>query len=292
MRLFLIILLIVVPTTARAGYEQPSFIDGGQSPDGRYVVTAAQVVDPKAGTKGGPPKPHPVHGPFKWTFTWKDTGTGETKTFDAKGVQGGQVYAHLFVPPGGETFALFNHITLWHPEKSQMHGAKVINGERPGAIAENKRTHEALSRRVIVYRKDGTILKELGVNDFLTPDEWDAVSAPFNRAHWLVDYAPLSYKSTPRPGYACYRVSPDYTVLEFRVVPGRGSKDKTGRPVRVDLTTGTILPADWNTDDREKKPVRPFIGPDKLPVGDPAAREGYLPSLDPVRIEGKYAAAK
>jgi sugar lactone lactonase YvrE len=290
MRRSVLAALVLVPAAARAGYEQPSYIDGGQSPDGRFVVTAAQVVDPKAGTKGGPPKPHPAHGPFRWTFTWKDTKTGEAKTFDAKGVQGGQVYAHLFVPPGGETFALFNHITLWFPEKSHGHGAGAINGERPGSVAVDRRTHEALSRRVVVYRKDGTVLKELAVNDFLTAAEWDAVVAPFNRAHWIVDYAPLHFKSAPRPGYACYRVSPDYTVLEFRVVAVKGAKDKTGRPVRVELTTGTILPADWKSDDKGEQPVRPFVGPDKLPVGDPAAREGYVPSLDPVRTEGKYAA--
>lgn len=282
--------LVLVAAPAFAGYEQPSYIDAGQSPDGRFVVTAAQVIDPKAGTKGGPPKPNPAHGPFQWQFTWKDTKTGESKTFDAKGVQSGQVYAHLFVPPGGETFALFNHITLWHAEKSHGHGANVIAGDKPGAVAEDKRTHDAVSRRVVVYRKDGTILKELGINDVLTPAEWDAVVAPFNRAHWLVEYAPLAFKTAPRCGYAFYRLSPDHTVLEFRVVSPRGAKDRTGRAVRVDLTKGTILPADWKTDDADKTPVRAFKGPDKLPDGSPTGREGYVPSLDPLRTEGKFAA--
>lgn len=281
-----LVAIIAIPLIAPAGYEQPSFIDGGQSMDGRFVVTAAQVVDPKAGTKGGPAKPLAAHGPFQWEFTWKDTKTGDTKTFSAKGVQGGQVYAHLFVAPDGETFALWNHITLWHPEKSHGHGADVLKGDKPGAIPTEKRTHEALSKRVIVYKKDGTILKELGVNDLVTTEEWDAILIVFNRVHWIADYTPLWFKSTPRPGYALYRVSADYTVLEFRVATKGG---KPGRTVQVDMTTGAILPAGAKTEDKNKVAVRPFIGPDKLEAVTPAEREGYVPSLDPVRTEGKYA---
>ena len=278
-----VVVSAVAPLLAPAGYEQPVYIDGGQSMDGRFVVTAAQVVDPKAGTKGGPAKPHPARGPFRWEFTWTDTKTGRTETFPARGVQGGQIYAQLFVAPDGETFALWNHVTLWSAEKTQGYGADAFKGDRPGSVPEDKRGHEAFSKRVIVYKKDGTVLKELGVRDVLASAEWDAVLVVFNRVHWVTDYPPLSYRSTPRPGYALCRVSPDYTVLEFRVA------GKPGRTVRVDLTTGTLLPADAKTDDKNKIPVRPFVGPDKLEPYTVPAREGYVPSLDPVRTEGKYA---
>ncbi|WP_439631949.1 SMP-30/gluconolactonase/LRE family protein [Gemmata sp.] len=270
---------------APAGYGPPSSIDGCQSADGRFVVTAAVVADPKAGTRGGPPKPNLLDGPLKWEFTWKDTKTGESKTYPARGVQAGNISAQLFMAPGGETFALYNHVTVWSPERSERLGASAIKSDAPGPIPEDRRRHEAMSRRVIVYKKDGSILKELAVADFLKADEWASVGLAFNRVHWVADFGPLSHRATARPAYALCRVSPDYTVLQVRVA------GKAGRLVNVDLTTGTVLPDDWKTDDKSKTPVRPFVGPDKLEPFTPAAREGFVPSLDPVRTEGKYAAA-
>jgi sugar lactone lactonase YvrE len=277
--------LLALPLFAAAGYAQPSFIDGCQSIDGRFVVTAAVVVDPKAGTRGGPPKPNLADGPLKWEFTWTDTRTGESKTYPAQGVQAGSISAQLFMAPDGETFALYNHVTVWSPGKSERLGAGVIRGDTPGPIPEDRRRHEGMSRRVIVYKKDGTVLKELAVADFLRADEWASVGLAFNRVHWVADIAPLSHRATARPAYALCRVSPDYTILQVRVV------GRAGRLVNVDLTTGTVLPDDWKPSDKSKTPVRPFVGPDKLEPYTAASREGFVPSLDPVRTEGKYAAA-
>ena len=279
-----VLVSVATPLLAPAGYGPPSSIDGCQSIDGRFVVTAAVVVDPKAGTKGGPPKPNLNDGPLQWEFTWKDTKTGESKTFPAQGVQAGNVSAQLFMAPDGETFALYNHVTVWSPGKSERLGASVIKGDAPGPIPEDRRRHAGMSRRVIVYKKDGTVLKELAVADFLRADEWASVGLVFNRVHWVADFGPLSHRSTARPAYALCRVSPDYTVLQVRVV------GKAGRLVNVDLTTGTVLPDDWKPAGKDKTPVRPFVGPDKLEPYTPASREGFVPSLDPVRTEGKYAA--
>ncbi len=53
---------VFVASTAQAGRARQEYVDGCQSVDGRYVVTAqlvgANPKDPKAG---------------KWTFRWTDT---------------------------------------------------------------------------------------------------------------------------------------------------------------------------------------------------------------------------
>ncbi|MBM3982629.1 MAG: SMP-30/gluconolactonase/LRE family protein [Planctomycetes bacterium] len=272
----LIVVLLAGQFPARAGYEQPCHIDGCRSADGRFVVTA----EPIGKTTN--------HGPNKWQFVWRDTKENKTVRFDAKDVQGGQIHAHLFVAPDGETFALFNHTTLWTEGKSDMHGAQKLCGE-PGKPKD--RADPAFSRRVIVYKKDGTVVKAIGANDLLTPEEWDNTLAVFNRLGWLVEYPGLKFKETPRHGYAFYQVSPDYTILELRLTPTRTSKDKSGRIIRVDLTTGRVLAADEKLTDKNKIPVRPYRGPDALGDNNPAVREGYVPSLDPVRAEGKFTFA-
>jgi hypothetical protein len=275
----LAVLALFLPATPLlAGYSAPNFIDGGQSSDGRYVVTAEC-------TEAG--KTH--NGPNTWKFVWKDTQRNLVRSFKAQGVQGGQVYGQLFVPPGGETFALFNHVVLWTEGKSNDHAAGSLPSKED---SDAWRTQSAFDKRLIVYSStDGRILKELKVADFLLPEEWEQVSVVFNRVHWIADFAPLSYRSTPRPGYAFYRVSPDYSILEVRIVPLRIAKDKSGRAVRVRLADGAILGKDqWPTEEA-KVPVRPFLGPDKLPDNDHRVREGYVPSLDPVRKEGVFAVA-
>lgn len=275
MRSLLALLASAAPLLA--GYSQPSFIDGCQSADGRYTVTAQKSEKSKD-----------PNGPHKWTFQWKDATTGETRTFAAKGVQGGQIYGQLFLPPGGETFALWNHLIMWTEGKSEDHFAQKLP-RRDDTDAWRKQT--PFSKRLIIYSsKDGSILKELAVADFLAPEEWAGVVPAFNRVHWIVDYAPLSYRTSLRPAYALCRVSPDYSILEFRVVPLRTDKDKSGRTVRVSLADGRILAAGEKLDDA-KLPVRPFLGPDKFPDNDNAVREGYVPSLDPVRKKGTFAVA-
>jgi hypothetical protein len=260
---------------AFAGYEAPNFIDGGQSADGRFVVVAEPVGKLTN------------HGPNKWRFVWKDTKENKTITSDAKDVSAGQVYAQLFVAPDGETFALWNHVTLWASEKSGSHGAAKLT--EPGTGRASDRTHEAYSRRLVIYKKDGTVVKALGANDILTADEWDAALVVFNRLHWVREYDGLSYRKTPRPAYAFTRVSPDYTVLAFRVTPTRADKTNMGREVRVDLTTGALIAATEKLS-AARTPVRMFKGAAELPDATKETREGFVPSLDPVRSEGKFPA--
>jgi gluconolactonase len=259
---------------AWAGYEQPCFIDGCRSANGRFVITAEP--DGKIAN----------HGPNQWNFVWKDTQTKETRTFPAKGVSKGQVFGQLYLAPDGETFALFNHVTLWYDGKSDMHGATKLWGDKPGYPKDIK--HEAFSRRIIVYKKDGTIVKELGICDLLNPAELDSVMTAFTRVHWIESYPGLNGKQTARPAYAFCQVSPDYTVLEFHAVKPRGSKDKLGRLIRVSLTDGKLLPADAKLA-KDQTPIRPFVGPDHLPDDEPKTRESFTPSLDPVRKEGNLA---
>lgn len=271
--LILLVSLAVAPLAARAGYEQPCHIDGCQSADGRFIITAEPVGKLTN------------HGPNQWRFIWKDTKEKKESAFPAKGVQGGQVHAQLFIAPDGETFALFNSVTLWTAGKSDMHGAAKLC-DQPGKPKDRMDDH--FSRRVIVYRKDGSILKELGVNDFLMPGEWDATLAVFNRIHWITEFSGLKFKTTPRHGYAFYQVSPDYTVLELQLTPPRGAKVPRG--VRVSLTDGRIFGSEEKIEDKNKIPVRPFSGPAALPDTMPATRESYVPSLDPVRKEGTFKA--
>ena len=55
-------LILFTGSFVHAGYEQPAYIDGCQSTDGRFVITAEQTLRGKT-----------VHGPHKWEFIWKDT---------------------------------------------------------------------------------------------------------------------------------------------------------------------------------------------------------------------------
>lgn len=270
--LTLLATVFFLPASLRAGYEQPCFIDGCQSSSGRFTIAAepaGKILN---------------HGPNQWTFVWSDKKTGETRKFPAQGISRGQIFAQLFIAPDGETFALFNHVTLWYADKSDMHGATKLWGEKAGYPKDIKQ--EAFSRRIIVYKKDGSILKELGICDMLNQAELDNVMTVFTRVHWLEGYANLNYRKTARPAYAFCQVSPDYTVLEVRAVSPRGSKDKSGRPVRVSLTSGQVL-EDAAKLAPEQTPVRAFVGPDHLPDDEPKTRESFVPSIDPVRVASK-----
>lgn len=273
--------MLLLPSAAQAGYEPPCFIDGCQSADGRYVITA----EPLGKTQN--------HGPNRWKFVWKDTKTGKTIVSDAKGVQGGQIFAHLFMAPDGETFALWNHITMFASEKSDAHlAAKLWDPKKPGRPAD--RLGETYTHRLIIYRKDGSIVKSLGMGDLLTPEEWDSVSIVFTRINWLIPYGNLKYREVPRFGYAFYRVSADYSLIEFKVAPPPGAKGPDGkaprspRVIRVSLTDGRVL-AEGDKISEDKFPIRPYQGPDHLPDAEPKTRESYIPSLDPVRTPGKLA---
>jgi hypothetical protein len=113
---------------SQAGYEPPCFIDGCQSANGRFVITAEPV-----GKIAN-------HGPNQWNFVWKDTQTKETLTFPAKGVSKGQLFGQLYLAPDGEMFALFNHVMLWYDGKSDMHGATKLWGDKPGYPKETSTT--------------------------------------------------------------------------------------------------------------------------------------------------------
>ncbi len=271
--LSLLILGACLISPAHAGYEAPPHIDGCQSMDGRFVITAEMTHRGKTS-----------HGPHKWDFVYRDTQKDITTRFPAGGIQGGQIYAQLFMAPDGETFALFNHVTLWEPEKSHMHGPKDLPFRED---TDQWRNDPRFSRRVIIYRKDGSIVKELSVADILQPEEWETAGRSFNRIHWLEAYDGLNFKATPRSQYAFYRVSPDYTVLEVLATRPRSRRSSPPRVVRISLVDGRILPTDAKLPP-QKTPVRPFQGDDHLPKSGAAWKESYTPSLDPVRTAGAY----
>ena len=236
-------LVLATPVVGRAGHSAPSYIDGGQSADGRFVVTAEL-------TDGSQPQ-----GPFRWTFIWKDMKTGETRRLALAGVSTGQIYAHIFVAPDGETFALWNPLSYHAPSGKTARIAADVDRAAP-----EWRTRAEFSKRLMVFRKTGELVKELAVGDFIKPEEWSATLAVFERMEWLKEYDGLAFKKAPRAGYSMYRVSPDYTVLEFTVKPTRDDKSRAGRTLRVSLTDGKLLDAkDWSTTP-EKTPVRPFVG--------------------------------
>ena len=266
------LVLIASASTLNAGYEAPPHIDGCQSVNGRYLVTA-ECVD--AGNTS--------HGPHQWEFIWKDQVEGKTRRFAAKGIQRGQIYAQLFIAPDGETFALFNHVTLWEPEKSHMHGPKDLPHH---ADTDEWRNDHRFSKRLLIYRNDGEILKEFSIADLLLPDEWSTVGRIFNRVHWLEPYDGLDYKATPRTQYAFYRVSPDYTVLELLAKRPRKSREPP-RVIRISLTDGRLIDSEENLS-TEKTPIRPYLGDDHLPKSGPAWKESYTPGFDPVRVAGTY----
>jgi len=174
---------------------------------------------------------------------------------------------------------------LWTAGKSNGHASQEI---KPDDGSPEWRAQEIFSKRLLIYKKDGSIIKELGVKDLLTPEEFAASLVVFNRVHWVVEYPGFQFKLAPRNGYAFYRISPDYSVIEFHAVAPKGSKDRAGRAIRVSLTDGKIFKDGEVIEDPKKIPGRPFVGPEKLEDNSPPMREGFVPSLDPVRSAGKF----
>jgi hypothetical protein len=110
-----------------------------------------------------------------------------------------------------------------------------------------------------------------------------------------LEYPGLHTRSAPRPFYALYRISADYTVLEIRIgasaeamhlAKQRGIEPPAPRIVRMRLTDGMLLGDDAELDGRDGTPIQPF-------VGELASREhrqeDFRPSLDPVRVPGRFA---
>ncbi len=264
-----------------AGHSRHSYVDGGQSMDGRFLVIPKLVMGEKL--KKGPT-------PFHWEYQWKDTQTGRVITGQLEGLRSGSsnvfdpVGSHIFVAPDGETFA------LWTPQVTMQSSSKKPEGD-PGT--ESFQTFDGFSRRLVIYRNSGEIVKRFDLRDFLSAGDWQWFHYRQCQTYWLIEYPGLHTRSAPRPFYAIYQISPDYTVLEFQIganseatykAKQRGVKPPEPQLVRVRLTDGKIL-ADDTEGDALKRPVRPFTGR----LADKTFRQDqYEPSLDPVCTAGRF----
>ena len=147
--------------------------------------------------------------------------------------------------------------------------------------------------------KTGEVIKRLALKDLITDAEWEGVWPAPSQSYWakeLHSKGPGGYHFLPRSDYAFYKVSPDYSVLEFVVSPWwEGAlykrliaemKPIPERTVRVSLVDGSILPTDAKETNVNKLPVRPFVGEFKNVTRQ---RQGvFLPSVDPVRSAGRF----
>lgn len=280
---FTLCTLLSGAATARAGHSRFPYLDGGQSVDGRFVVTA-ELVPPPTKSKSAADD--------DWIYHWKDQKTG--KTIDGKllGLRSGRssvfdpVHAHIFVAPDGETFAVWNPNVL-----ARFSGPSQIKDLHLPAT----RNWEGFRHRLTIYKKSGEIVKALALQDFLHEKDWDWLFCYQSQVYWQSEYSPLTRDNAPRVGYALYRISPDYTVLETMIgatdearfkAKERGVIPPAPRPFRVDLVSGEFIDVKVPLNPN-REPVRPF-------KGDPIKNDGrgnmkfYQPSLDPVRVEGQF----
>ena len=261
-------LMLFAPSTAQAGRSRQEYVDGCQSVDGRYIVTAELIgFNPKDRKSG------------KWTFRWTDTKTKQSHTGDLVGLPSVAPFAHMFLAPDGETFAVWNPFAYCPGESPPI--VKLPNGAKLVEQSEKAwADHPAFAHRLVIYRKTGDIVKSLAIKDLLNAPEMGAAYKQFETVRWVTEYPGLAFSSAPRVGYGTYRISPDYTILEFKTL--KVGKDQGGRIVRVDLTTGKLLEPSATLGEA-KTPVRPFQGPDRI-----TQDQQYLwqPSLDPVRVAG------
>lgn len=138
------------------------------------------------------------------------------------------------------------------------------------------------------------IVKRFGIRDFLSADDCQWFHYHQCQTYWLIEFPGLHTRSAPRPFYALYQISPDYTVLEFQIganseatykAKQRGVTPTEPRVVRIRLTDGNTLAGDTVEGDVQKRPVRPFTGR----LADKTFRQDqYEPSLDPVRTAGRF----
>ena len=284
-QLFALLAVLSCSGAALAGHTRPGYVDGSQSADGRYVVTA-EAKKQSDGKDG-------------WEFTWKDTKTGTTHKGWLVGLPYGLehfkvAYAHIFVPPGGETFAVFQTAN-WTGAGSKPPGGKEkeVNQNPPDEFKK----YAGFADRIVIYKKTGEVVKRIAMNDILQPNEWVYVNWVQGNLYWLSEYPDvMKGGEPPRCGYRYFRVSPDYSVLEFTVGPNSDAVHKVKdlgadvvnyrRPVYVSLTDGAFL--DKKPTEKDKIPVRPFVG-DLAKKGDDM--KNYRPSLDPVRVAGKVLPA-
>jgi len=270
--------------SAIAGHSRHPYFDGGQSVDGRYVVTAELVTVPDR--DGERVASH-------WQYMWKDTRTGETHSGKLAGLEFGAsavfdpLHAHTFVAPNGETFAIWNPNVL---------APRPDNAKTPDVTKPDSRDFAGFSHRLTIYRKTGEIVRRLDLRDFLTDDDWNWLFCYQSQVYWQANFPGLSRDTAPRVGYALYQVSPDYTVLETLVgateetafkARQRGVTPPQPRLVRVNLLTGEFLgPTDPLPP--TQTPVRPFVGGLGSRGKGERGQANYVPSLDPVRVEGTY----
>lgn len=265
-----------------AGHSRHSYVDGGQSMDGRFVVVPKLVTGVK-------PKKGPA--PFHWEYEWKDKETGQTINGRLEGLRSGSsnvfdpVGSHIFVAPDGQTFA------LWTPQVSMKAPSKKPPGTRDSMEFQN---YEGFTRRLVIYHKSGKIIRRFDLKDFLRPEDWQWFHWHQCQTYWLVEYPGLHTRSAPRPFYALYRISPDYTILEFQIGANAEARHKAGlngqsppksRTVRIRLTDGMFLDAESNDLSVSQTPVQPFVGH----LADKTHRQrDYQPALDPVRRPGRF----
>lgn len=276
-----------------AGHTRPGYVDGCQSIDGRFVVTAELVVPPKGNDGSG-----------VWKYTRRDNKENKTITGNLQGLRGVDhfvvSYAHIFVPPDGETFAVFN-TAAW---AGSVKGA-VVYPKNVAKLAERDeafRSMPCFNDRLVIYKKTGEVIKRFSINDLLRPTEWQFMHWVQGNLYWLSEYPENYSKGTepPRCGYRYYRISPDYTILEFTAGPdsearthlkiGGANSDLLSykRLVRVRLTDGVFLSSNEKLADVNKIPGRPYVG-DGLPRGE---MRGYVTSIDPVRVAGTLDRSK
>jgi len=270
---------------ALAGHTRPAYLDGCQSMDGRYVVTAEPIKE-KVGKKET----------IKWKYHWKDTKTKETHSGWLTGPRGlghfDVTYGHLFMPPGGETFALWLTASWAECDVPQPKGGQA-------KYSEELARHPAFGSRLTIYKKTGEIVKKYDMRDILKPNEWVYVNWVQGNMYWLMEYPEvMKGGEPPRCGWRYYRISPDYSTLEFVVGPNSDAVHKIKsepievqkyrRTVRVDLTTGAFLDPTAKITDVNKIPIRPFRD-ELIKRGD---AKGFQASLDPLRVTGKFIAAE
>ncbi len=288
-RLYILCVLFCFSSQAFAGHSRHPYLDGGQSSDGRYVVTHELVEEPSTDKK----KP----ATFYWKFTWKDTKTNTTHTGKLVGLREGKssvfepVHGHTFVAPTGDTFA------VWNP--NVFAPTTPTQAKWPELTSKEARTWEGFSNRLVVYKKTGQVVAKLDLKDFLNDVDWKWLFCYGKQAYWQASYSGITRDNAPRVGYALYQVSPDYTVLETlvgvteeaaRKAKENGITPPANRTVRIDLLTGKIIDPTTKIADPQKIPGRPFKG--EVIQGGRGKQESYVPSLDPVRTEGKFTEDK
>ena len=155
-------------------------------------------------------------------------GHRDRRHLPAQGIQGGLIYTQLFIAPDGETFALWNHFAQYWPEKSVDHAHEFLPPAEKTGEEEKFRGLDIHKKRLIIYRKDGSIVKELGAADFLTPEEWPAVHVAFTWLGWLAAYEGMEWK----------------TALSHAVcvLPGQSRLHRSGVPAELAPKSGPRAP--------------------------------------------------